>query len=80
MYHSISVVFQTVDSGGSQFDPEYEPLMTSFAPPSSPPVEPAVLSREWIMQWRPRKLMLPPILQREFPLNMVLVKFTISTR
>ncbi|KAF8347847.1 putative serine esterase-domain-containing protein [Amanita rubescens] len=55
-----------------QFDPKYEPLMTSYAPPSSPPVEPAVLSREWMMQWRPRKIMLPPILQREFPLNMLI--------
>ena len=64
------VVFHTVDGGGSQFDPKYEPLMTSFAHPSSPPVDPPVLSKEWIMQWKPR-IMLPPILQREFPLNIV---------
>ena len=70
MYVPTSVIFQAVDDS-SHCDPKYEPLVTSFDHPPSPPAAPAVFTREWFSKAIPPNPMLPPILQRRFPLNMV---------
>ena len=70
MYVPTSSIFQAADQS-SHFDPDYEPLITGFDCPPSAPVAPAIFTKKWFLNAVPPKPMLPPILQREFPLNLV---------
>ncbi|KAF8630141.1 hypothetical protein AX15_003094 [Amanita polypyramis BW_CC] len=56
----------------AQLDARYEPVLAGYSIPSSPPREPPVFSREWVLQLKSRRPLLPPGLQRGFPLNMLI--------
>ncbi|KAF8637665.1 hypothetical protein AX17_002733 [Amanita inopinata Kibby_2008] len=55
-----------------ELDPKYDPLIAKYSVPSSPPLGPPVLSREWLWRLKPRAPPLPPFLQRGFPLNILI--------
>ena len=53
-------------------DEEYSPLIRDYTIPSTRPklASPAVFSADWFRRLAPRPI-LPPVLQRPFPLNIV---------
>ncbi|KAH6915953.1 lipid particle protein [Coprinopsis sp. MPI-PUGE-AT-0042] len=56
-------------------DEKHENIIKSWSFSDEPPAVPekaAVLSKEWLSNWKPRKPLLPPALQLRFPLNLLI--------
>lgn len=69
--------FAEHESNGIQLvmDEEHPSIIKSWSfsdEPLAPPEKVAVLSKEWLTSWKPRKPFLPPALQMRFPLNLLL--------
>ena len=56
-------------------DEEHPNIIKSWSfsdEPYTPPEKAAVLSKEWLNSWKPKRPFLPPALQMRFPLNLLL--------